>query len=247
MSAVPKLRLLTSAQTSPQQTSFGRLHGFPGVEERAPRADRAPVVFYDAKSTELMRRFQNSGDGESFNMIYNLNAPRIERIVKSCLRYGARDIDASEIVQDVFVSIFRSAGHFRPERENAFRFWSSQIARNSVRKALRDRRACREQSSDLMMETLATRPNVAEEGEALNSGTLAFPVLLLALAAAMEKLLLRDFAVLVESEILEMDYLEIARRHNLRPGTVRMVVFRARHRLFAKTESLLFRGGSRVK
>jgi RNA polymerase sigma factor (sigma-70 family) len=204
-----------------------------------------PVPFFEMKSTELMRTFRDSGDGDTFDLLYRINAPRIERIVKSCLRYSPRAFDAGEIVQDVFVNIFRSADHFRPERAESFRTWSAQIARNAVRKAMRSRRDRSRERQSALLEVLPARRQAVEEGEVLHAGSLAFPVLLAALWQAFNDLLPRDRAVLQEAEIEHADYGDIARRHGLRPGTVRMVVFRARHRLFTRAESLLLRAAGR--
>lgn len=186
-----------------------------------------------------MRRFQGSRDENAFSELYSLNQPRIQRLVNSCLRFGAGDLSGEDIVQDVFVSVFRSAHCFRPDRDNAFRTWTAQIARNAVRRALRERRAHEMQDCGIL-EILPACPRASEGMQTVEDGARALPVLLIAFAAAFEKLLPRDRAILEEAEILNLPYERIAARHSMRRGTVRMVVFRARRRMYAFAETLLY-------
>jgi RNA polymerase sigma-70 factor, ECF subfamily len=204
----------------------------------------SPVLFEDAASSELMRRFQTNHDGESFAQLYRLNAPRIGRIVQSCLRFGARDLDGDQILQDVFVSVFRSAHRFRFERDCSFRRWSAQIARNAVRHALRERRERKVHETGAVLEVLVAKPQRPEEGEVFNAGQTAVPVLLLAMAEAVERLAPRDREVLTAADAEGESYAAIGARRRMRRATVRMVVFRARRRWFEQVEALLFAPGS---
>jgi len=53
---------------------------------------------------------------------------------------GLQSQDAADVVQNVFVSIFRSIGRFSPDQQNAtFRGWLWTITRNAVREHLRKR------------------------------------------------------------------------------------------------------------
>ena len=191
-----------------------------------------------------MRRFQTQRDEETFAELYRANIPRIERIVQSCLRFGARDLDSEEITQEVFVSVFRSAHRFRFERECSFRLWSAQIARNAVRHALRQRRERKSRESGAILEVLAARPSRPEEGEVWHAGQSALPALLCALWTGLETLGVRDRDVLLAADAGGESYGSIGARLGLRRATVRMVVFRARRRLFAKMETSLFAPGS---
>lgn len=236
MSAVPSL---WSLATNPGKSDTSiRKFKISAAPATAPRTNA--LSFFDAKSTELMRRFQGSNDEIAFQELYRLNAPRIARIVNSCLRYGAPDLTSDDIVQDVFVSVFRSAHRFRPDRENAFRYWSSQIARNAVRRALRDRRVREMHNSGAPLDYIPVKAETSAQSESVSEGCAAVPLLLLALAHAFEAQLPRDREILEETEMLNLRYEQIAVRRGMRHGTVRMVVFRARNRLFEKLESLLY-------
>lgn len=186
-----------------------------------------------------MRRFQQSGDGLTFYEIYQNNEARIRKIVESCLRFGARDICAEEIVQNVFVSIFRSAARFRPGLDDAFKNWSAQIARNAVRRALREHKHWSRFSGVLHEHHAAPPVDPCSPGLFAECG-LAYRLILAAIAHAQAGLLPRDREVLHAAEVELLDYREIARRFSMRPATVRMVIFRARRRLYDRVEALLY-------
>jgi RNA polymerase sigma-70 factor (ECF subfamily) len=200
----------------------------------------AAVAAVDAQSCELMRRFQHDSSSDAFELLYELNAPRIHRIVSSCLRFAPPDLDSDEITQNVFVSVFRSAGSFRYERDGSFRSWSAQIARNAVRHALRAKRERRELESATALERIAARPQRPEEAEVWHEGEAALPILIAAIAEALDTLLERDRAVLLAADAYGESYEVIGSAMNLRRSTVRMVVFRARRRLFERVEARLF-------
>ena len=55
---------------------------------------------------------------------------------------GLQSQDAADVVQNVFVSVFRSIGRFSPDQQQAtFRGWLWTITRNAVRELLRKRGA----------------------------------------------------------------------------------------------------------
>lgn len=228
MSAVPTLHRTHAA--TPAAASVPRF---------LPRIAPAPISLLDVRSTELMRRYQSSRDADAFGDLYELNRPRIERLVKSCLRYGAPDLDEQEIVQDVFVSVVRSAHAFRPDREGSFRHWTAQIARNAVRRALRDRRRQQIEKVIPLPETLAMPAHRAVDLEPLNGWIEALPVVLAAFSCALVQLGARDREVLLATEVEQIPYADLARQRGLRSGTVRMVVFRARRRLLEHVEAAL--------
>ncbi|MBI3820526.1 MAG: sigma-70 family RNA polymerase sigma factor [Planctomycetes bacterium] len=240
MSAVPSLwNPATSPGVSLQKQTLQKPSSRATTLESLPRA--GAVNFIDAKSTDLMRRFQNVADDEVFGEIYRLNATRIEKVVNSCLRFAPADLSPEDIIQDVFISVFRSARHFHPEQPNSFRVWTSQIARNAVRRALRGRRGIKIQNGGAILEWLPARAETSENSQFLRDGARALPVLLAAFAAALESLLPRDRQILEAAEVRGESYEQIAATHRLRRATVRMIVFRARQRLVEGVESLLFR------
>jgi RNA polymerase sigma-70 factor (ECF subfamily) len=211
--------------------------------EGEPRIAPPPRIFEDALSSELMRRFQRSQDESTFAQIYERNLGRIQRIVESCLRFGAPDVDAQEVTQNVFVSVFKSAHSFRFERDDSFRIWTAQIARNAVRHALRRRRERRQAEGSAVLEWLPAKTQKPEESQAIHDGEMALPSLLWVMAVALSQLLERDRAILLAADCDGEAYDSLAQRLRLRRATARMVVFRARRRLFQRMETILF--GSR--
>ncbi len=219
----------------PARVSLQSLDGDVEPALRRSGSERA-----ESRSDTLMRRFQSTREGETFDELYRENRPRIERIVASCLRFGAGDLDGEEIVQDVFVSVYRSAHCFRPGAQDAFGRWSSQIARNAVRRALKDRTRRRRVGSAPLLETMAAPATNPAEREILNATAAALVCTLLAFAQSLGELIPRDREILGEADLQQAPYADIGRRHRMRPGTVRMIVFRARRRLFARVEARLF-------
>lgn len=195
----------------------------------------------DLRSAELMCAFQARRDSECFARLYELNAPRIHRIVTSCLRAGARDIDRDEVTHEVFVHIFRSASTFRFEHEGSFRSWSAQIARNAVRHSLRERQRRSGMGTALLLEQFPARRQYSEELEVLHAAESALPVLFVAMAKALEECAARDRAVLDSVLAAPGEYGAIAASMGLRRATLRMVICRARQRLLERVERILQR------
>lgn len=229
MSTVPSLRLDT----------VPRLRALPRLPAR-PAWTRPPERPEDQTSTELMRRFQTTGDAETFDRLYEANADRISRVVSSCLRFGAGDLDASEIVQDVFVNVFRFARCFRADAASAFRRWSAEIARNAVRRAIRDRSRRRARMVGLVhLVEVAGRATPAEDVEQERSIRDVYPLFLSAYAHAYARLAPRDRAVLQAVEVEQRPYSKVGAKLGARTGAVKMIVFRARRRLLDEVARVL--------
>jgi RNA polymerase sigma-70 factor, ECF subfamily len=93
-----------------------------------------------AAALECIRRAQ-SGDVDAFEQLYREHSPRIYAL---CLRLKAGDkLDATELLQDVFVKAWRRLDTFRGEC--AFASWLHRLAVNTMLESARSegRRAAR--------------------------------------------------------------------------------------------------------
>ncbi len=76
-------------------------------------------------------------DPEAWRTLSRLYGPLVYRWARQC---GLQAHDAADVVQNVFVSVFRSIGGFSPDQPQAtFRGWLWTITRNAVRELLRKR------------------------------------------------------------------------------------------------------------
>jgi len=91
----------------------------------------------DALSTRLMEIFRVHRSRAAFGLLYELNGNHLLQQVVSRLRRYQSKADPNDILQEVFVNVYRYPHRFNCEREDAFRVWTATIVRNTVLKHLR--------------------------------------------------------------------------------------------------------------
>ena len=102
---------------------------------------------------ELLTRIA-SADREAFRLFYNRYAPQILAYVRAM----GRSRDASEdVVQEVFLAVWRKAGTFRPERGDVAG-WLYTMTRNKVVDLWRKLPTGSDQSSEETLAFLSERP-----------------------------------------------------------------------------------------
>lgn len=208
-----------------------------------------PETDPDQASSKLMDIFRSTGDREAYNLLVDLNHSRLRRIVGSRLRHLSVPLDAGDILQEAFFNIYRYPFRFRNEKPSSFRVWMGAIVSNVIRRHLR-RELERFRASSLEMELDADEqadPAVApldaaidqEDREGLRT-TMAF--FLGAYFRCYETLSARDREVLRLVEVEGLRYREVGNILRTQPANVKMLVFRARQRLFRHMNRVL--GGS---
>ncbi len=96
----------------------------------------------------LILRITQGGDALSWEEFFAIYQPFVFSVVK---RLGIRDQDASDIVQDVFVTLVRALPQFEFQSEKGrFRGWLKTIVRNSAIDWFRRRGRSREVSLDFL-------------------------------------------------------------------------------------------------
>lgn len=160
---------------------------------------------------DVVRRAQ-AGDSSAFESLYREHSPRVYAL---CLRLsGGSTVDASELLQDVFVRAWRGLRNFRGE--SAFSSWLHRLTVNAMLERVRSekRRTARvlfmeDPGADLV--TVESQPDTQMDLES-------------AIAALPEGARI----VFVLHEIEGYQHAEIAERLGVAEGTVKAQLHRAR-------------------
>jgi RNA polymerase sigma factor (sigma-70 family) len=199
-----------------------------------------------ALATNLMDLYRRSGDHEVFDLLIEWVGPLLFQRIRSRLRGLGSMFDPHEILQDTIVNIYRYPDRFLASRPGAFAAWSSTIVDNAIRRQLRRQRQglsvalsapeVLQEHADLGMREPSLAAQDHEECAATAS---AFGVLLACYLSAFQKLSERERFVLQMVEVQQMRYAELAGLLGIRAEALKMVVFRARKRIFDRTAALL--------
>ncbi|MBA3342801.1 MAG: sigma-70 family RNA polymerase sigma factor [Gemmatimonadaceae bacterium] len=166
----------------------------------------------DGLPSDVIRRAQ-SGDVDAFEEIYRLHSPRVYAL---CLRLsGGGSMEASELMQDVFIRVWRGLGTFRGD--SAFTSWLHRLAVNAMLEAARSEK--RRTARVLSMED----PDSIGAHAASVS-----PDLQMDLDQAIGKLPHRARMVFVLHDIEGYQHHEIAQQMGTAVGTVKAQLHRAR-------------------
>lgn len=201
-----------------------------------------------ALATALMELFRETGDAGVFECLMRCAGPALFARVRSRLRSLGAGHDPHEVLQDAFVNIYRYPDRFRASRPGAFAAWSSAIVDNAIRRQLRSQRrgvALALRPADMLQEQAdpAERDPSAqvEDAEERAATARAFAVLLQGYLVAFAALSDRERFVLEMVEVRRLRYVELAGMLGIRAEAIKMVVFRARKRIFDRIEGMLSR------
>lgn len=169
----------------------------------------------DQEALNLAVRRAQAGDPDAFGDIYRAHAGRVYAL---CLRLEGDPVRAQELVQDVFVRVWRQLGSFR--HESAFGTWLHRLAVNVV---LGDRRAAWRRDRRV---TTVEEPEVLETGRELPDAATAMD-----LEKAIAELPPGARTVFVLHDIEGYQHGEIASMTGIAEGTSKAQLFRARRLL----------------
>jgi RNA polymerase sigma factor (sigma-70 family) len=210
---------------------------FPSADALPPLDECVEQELSDWVSTALMACYRRSGDRQVFGLLHELNAAQLRVAVRAQIRRSGVLLDPDDIVQEVFLSIFRYPSRFVPERADAFRNWAHRIARNTVFKQLKaaSRRA-RWTPLDAEVEQhadpqVASPDRSAADAEAAVLVDRAFLLWLNLYLVHFEKLSERERLALTRVEVDGLAYREVAAELGIRLENLKMVVFRGRRKI----------------
>lgn len=215
------------------------------MERRVANFRKDPNRRRDALSTSLMKEYRDSGSKEAFALLYELNYNDFQRRIYHHLRRVYNPVDVADILQEVFFNVYRYPFNFKPNQSTAFRNWTHTIIRNTVlkhsRRAQRDRVLPIEVSEGESDETLLVDPvdeqvhtpcEISIEKEEADDLRRAWILYLHLYQEAFRCLAPREKRVLHLTEVEQLSYKEIAAQVGGRPENMKMIVFRARQKIY---------------
>lgn len=211
--------------------------------------DRSPGFQDAALATVLMDLFRTTGEPEAFDCLVAWVAPQLFARIRSRLRSLGAGYDPHEVLQDTLVNIYRYPDRFCASRPGAFAAWSSAIVDNAIRRQLRHVRrhaGVTLRPAEILQEhadLCAREPSLqAQDHEECEATARAYVMLLHGYLQVFATLSERERFVLEMVEVRRMRYAELAGLLAIRPEALKMVVFRARKRIFDRVEGLLRTG-----
>jgi RNA polymerase sigma factor (sigma-70 family) len=215
--------------------------GAPGLKAMLAVLDdegRGEETRRDAISTLLMEAFRQCRGRGCFGVLYELNSQHLLVQVAGRLRRYASKSDPRDVLQEVFFNIYRYPHRFNSEREDAFRVWSAMIVRNTVLKHLRSQG--RGGRADVPFEDLSDQPETrptspltgAIERESRAACLGAYFLILDKYLKFYGLLSDRERTALHRVEVDGCSYREAAEELGIKLENLKMVIFRARRKIF---------------
>jgi len=202
----------------------------------------------DDASNRLMAIFRDHNLVEAYSLLYDLNHKQFLLIIFNKIKYYCHLLDPKDILQDVFLSIYRYPHKFKADKPHSFRNWSFSIIRNTILKHLKVRNN-QESSSEAILEivedTKTDGPlNSLVKKESLNKfKDLYCLYLALYLNIVNNYLSEREKIALHLVEVEDKRYREAAKVLDIKLENFKMVVCRARKKIVKRMTKMLGEDG----
>lgn len=200
-------------------------------------ASRSLEAKRDTISTRLMELFRVHHSRAAFGLLFELSREALLQQVTARLRRYTSKADASDVLQEVFVNIYRYPHRFNCEREDAFRLWTATIVRNTVLKHLRS--LSRSGRAEVAFEDLPEQPEPTTQGpltgvidseSAVECGRV-FLIYLHLYLRFYTMLSDREQTAIHLVEVAGLSYREAATELGIKLENLKMVIFRARRKI----------------
>jgi RNA polymerase sigma-70 factor (ECF subfamily) len=206
------------------------------------RGSGGPSV--EALASLLMEAFARTQSLDCFSLLYELCHRQILLVILKRLRFAHPGIDPKDVLQDVFLSIYRYPHRFRNEKDCSFRNWSFSIVRNTLLKHLRSAPRTEVDLDPLVEAVEDSRAHAPDEllAEDEESGRAArlYALCLIAYGSAFDRELKeRERKALHWIEVKGLKYRRAAERMGVRLENLKMIVCRARKKLLRAMAELL--------
>lgn len=201
--------------------------------------------YFDWVSTSLMECYKETGEPAAFALLFELNRAAFLQAIQCNLRRSFHHVDPQDVLQEVFLNIYRYPHRFKADRADAFRGWGHRIARNTLLKFLKGqaRLACFQtiddevvQPEDLRVRRPDRAASDAESAVVVNRAYLLYLQLYMLHFA---RLSAKERRALTLVEVDGASYREAAAELGIRLENLKMVIFRGRRKIFRGMERSL--------
>ncbi len=192
----------------------------------------------DWTSTSLMNAYKSTGDVQVFALLYELNQGAFLAAIHGKLRRGSSRVDAHDVLQEVFLNIYRYPHRFLADRADAFRNWGHRIVRNTLLKFLKGearkgRYLALEDEVPLPEDPRVRTPErVASEAESAAAVDCAYLLYLNLYLLHFQRLSAKERRALSLVEVEGVSYKDAAADLGIRLENLKMVIFRGRRKIF---------------
>lgn len=219
-----------------------------GLEDSLRALVAEPEVSEDTRDqlhTRLMEVYRNHRSPVAFALLYDLNQRVFFCTIYSrARRYGCL-VDASDVLQEVFLNIYRYPDRFKSEKAASFRNWAYTIIRNTLLKSLRSH--VRTSSAELGVEDLSERRDVrarsplrnAIQEESQAETQRSYAICLHLYLAMFNQLSAKERRALELVEVEDRSYRDTAELLGIKLENLKMVIFRARKKIYRAMRKVL--------
>lgn len=201
--------------------------------------------YLDWVSTTLMECYKETGDPPTFALLFELNRAAFLQAIQCNLRRSFHHVDPQDVLQEVFLNIYRYPHRFKADRADAFRGWGHRIARNTLLKFLKGqaRLSCFQTIDEEAVQpedVRARRPDrAASDAESAQVVNCAYLLYLQLYMLHFARLSAKEQRALTLVEVDGASYREAASELGIRLENLKMVIFRGRRKIFRGMERSL--------
>ncbi len=192
----------------------------------------------DFINTRLMDAFKDTGDADVFALLFELNQQGFLYSIQNRIRSYRGLLEAGDVLQEVFLNIYRYPHRFDGGKPEAFRHWTNTIIRNTVLKHLRS--SCRPVRFEYIGEELAARADdrvesplhESMETEGIGEVRRAYVITLSMYLDAYTGLSRREQQALQLVEVEGLCYRDASAALSIKLENLKMLIFRARRKMY---------------
>jgi RNA polymerase sigma factor (sigma-70 family) len=214
-----------------------------GPEEGIEPSDGAERL--DWVNTCLMNSYKNTGDPQVFSLLFKLNRDSFQQAIQCRLRRNHLGVDADDVLQEVFLNIYRYPHRFKAEKADSFRNWGHRIVRNTLLKFLKGAASLARGLSldDDLIQRQDSRERSPErcaaEAESARIVDTAYLIYLNLYLTHFQRLSEKERRALTMVEVESASYKQAARALSIRLENLKMVIFRGRRKIYRGLQKTL--------
>ncbi|MCB9892587.1 MAG: RNA polymerase sigma factor [Planctomycetes bacterium] len=217
----------------------------PRSTQKATRSQPTTEVERDLVNTVLMDVFKNHGHPGAFSLLYDLNRRLFFYTIYSRIRRYNSTLDGWDVLQEVFLNIYRYPHRFNSEKPAAFRHWANTIIRNTILKSLKS--LSRTQRTEFCGEEIVECPDtrsrsplgsvIEEESETLTGRS--YYICLQLYLEMYGRLSPKEQKALYLVEVADYSYRDASAVLDIKLENLKMVIFRARKKIYRAMKKAL--------